>query len=62
MRRLNGNDLAWFNHSVLPNIKTDSSPAAMAYTNYGLDGIARLHYLIQRRDINKIKEFLDSMK
>ena len=62
MRQLNKNDLAWFNHAVLSSINTDSSPAAMAYVNYGLDGIAQLHYLIQRRDINKIKEFLDGMK
>ena len=62
MRRLNRNDLAWFSHSVLPNIQTDSSPAAMAYACYGLDGIAELHYLIQGRNINKIKEFIDSMK
>ena len=61
MIELNEYELAWFDrfrHSL--SVPDGSSPAAWIYVRRGVDGIARLHEAIMRRDIKKIQALLDS--
>ena len=58
---LNEHELVWFNHNRQDlTVPDGSSPAAWLYARQGVNGIAKLHDAIIRRDIEKIQALLDS--
>ena len=58
---LNEHEIAWFNHNRQDlDVPDGSSPAAWIYVRKGVNGVARLHEAIMRRDIEKIQALLDS--